>query len=117
MITAFQQVEDALAQQRILEQQEAVQRAALAAARNAEQLAFNQYRAGTVPYTTVITTQTTALNNELTLLGIRQNRLNASATLVTALGGGWRDVELPPAMPIAGSETSKELHRKSWWPF
>ena len=117
VITAFQQVEDALAQQRILEQQETVQRAALAAARNAERLAFNQYRAGTVPYTTVITTQTTALNNELTLLGVRQSRLIASATLVTALGGGWRDVELPPPVPIGGQQTSRELHKKSWWPF
>ncbi len=117
VITAFQQVEDALVQQRILEQQENVQRAALAAARNAERLAFNQYRAGTVPYTTVITTQTTALNNELTLLGVRQSRLIASATLVTALGGGWRDVELPPPVPISGQQISRELHKKSWWPF
>lgn len=117
VLTAFQQVEDALAQQRILQQQEEVQRLALAAARDAERLALNQYRAGTVPYTTVITTQTTALQNELTLLGIRQSRLIASATLVTALGGGWRDIELPPPPPIGGLQTSKELHRKSWWPF
>jgi NodT family efflux transporter outer membrane factor (OMF) lipoprotein len=117
VITAFQQVEDSLVQQRILEQQEGVQRSALTAARTAERLAFNQYRAGTVPYTTVITTQTTALSNELTLLAIRQSRWTASATLVTALGGGWRDVELPPPVPIGGQETSKELHKKSWWPF
>jgi NodT family efflux transporter outer membrane factor (OMF) lipoprotein len=117
VITAFQQVEDALAQQRILEQQEAVQRAALAAARNAERLAFNQYRAGTVPYTTVITTQTTALQNELTLLAVRQSRWTASANLVTALGGGWQDVELPPPPPIGGLQTSRELKKKGWWPF
>jgi hypothetical protein len=36
---------------------------------------------------------------------------------VTALGGGWRDVELPPPVPIAGQKTSVELHKKSWWPF
>jgi len=36
---------------------------------------------------------------------------------VTALGGGWRDVELPPPVPIGGLQTSKELKRKSWWPF
>ena len=117
VITAFQQVEDALAQQRILQQQEEVQRQALAAARDAERLALNQYRAGTVPYTTVITTQTAALQNELTVLAVRQSRLIASATLVTALGGGWRDVELPPPVPIGGLQTSRELHKKSWWPF
>jgi len=117
VITAFQQVEDALAQQRVLQQQEEVQRAALVAARNAERIALNQYQAGTVSYTTVVTTQTTALNNELTLLAIRQTRLTESATLVTALGGGWRDVELPPAMPIAGQQTSREIKKNSWWPF
>jgi outer membrane protein TolC len=117
VITAFQQVEDALAQQRILEQQEGIQRAAVAAARQAEQLALNQYRAGTVPYTTVIQTQTAALSSEQTLLNIRLARLTASAALVTALGGGWRDVELPPPVPIGGLETSRTLKRKSWWPF
>lgn len=117
VITAFQQVEDALAQQRILEQQEEAQRTAAVAAREAEQLAMNQYRAGTVPYTTVIQTQTVALSAELTLLSVRLSRLTASATLVTALGGGWRDVELPPPVPIAGSETSRNLKKKDWWPF
>ncbi|HTE38914.1 MAG TPA: efflux transporter outer membrane subunit [Reyranella sp.] len=117
VITAFQQVEDALAQQRILQQQEEVQRAAVAVARRAEQLSLNQYRAGTVPYTTVIQTQTTALSAEQTLLNVRLSRLTASAALVTALGGGWRDVELPPPVPIVGVETGKELKKKSWWPF
>lgn len=117
VITAFQQVEDALAQQRILLQQEEAQAATVAAARQAEQLALNQYRAGTVPYTTVIQTQAAALGAELSLLNIRLSRLTASATLVTALGGGWRDVELPPPVPIAGQQTSRELKKKSWWPF
>ena len=76
VITAFQQVEDALAQQRILQQQEEAQRAAVAVARQAEQLSLNQYRAGTVPYTTVIQTQTTALSAEQTLLNVRLNRLD-----------------------------------------
>ncbi|HSI02539.1 MAG TPA: efflux transporter outer membrane subunit [Reyranella sp.] len=117
VITAFQQVEDALVQQRILLQQEEAQATAVAAARLAEQLALNQYRAGTVPYTTVIQTQTAALAAELALLNVRLNRLTASATLVTALGGGWRDVELPPPVPITGLQTSRELKKKSWWPF
>jgi outer membrane protein TolC len=94
-----------------------VQRAAVAAAREAERLALNQYRAGTVPYTTVIQTQTAALSSEQTLLNVRLARLTASATLVTALGGGWRDQDLPPPVPIAGQETSKNLKKKSWWPF
>jgi outer membrane protein TolC len=102
VLTAFQQVEDALAQQRILVQQEQVQRAAVAAAREAERLSLNQYRVGTVPYTTVVQTQTAALSAEQTLLNIRLSRLTASANLVLALGGGWRAQDLPPPVPIGG---------------
>lgn len=102
VLTAFQQVEDALVQQRILVQQEQVQRAAVAAARDAERLSLNQYRIGTVPYTTVVQTQTSALSAEQTLLNIRQSRLIASANLVKALGGGWRETDLPPPVPIGG---------------
>lgn len=102
VITAFQQVEDALAQQRVLVQQEAVQRAAVAAAREAERLSLNQYRAGTVPYTTVIQTQTAALSAEQTLLNVRLSRFTASATLIVALGGGWQNAQLPPPVYIPG---------------
>jgi len=102
ILTAFQQVEDALAQQRILVQQEKVQRAAVAASREAERLSLNQYRVGTVPYTTVVQTQATALAAEQTLLTIRFNRLVASANLVKALGGGWQQADLPAVTPIGG---------------
>ncbi len=102
VLVAFQQVEDALVQQRVLTQQERVQRAAVAAAREAERLSLNQYRLGTVPYTTVVQTQAAALSAEQTLLTIRLNRLTASANLVLALGGGWRDSDLPAPMPLGG---------------
>ena len=116
VITAFQQVEDALAQQRILEEQERVQRVAVAAARDAERTALNQYGAGTVDYTTVVTTQTTALQNEQTLLNIRLSRYTASSNLIAAVGGGWRDSDMPPPVHIPGEQTSRELKKKSWWP-
>ena len=106
ILLAFQQVEDALVQQRVLEQQERVQRAAVAAARLAERLSLNQYQLGTVPYTTVVQTQTAALSAEQTLLTIRLNRLTASANLVLALGGGWRDSDLPA--PDAGRRPRPE---------
>jgi hypothetical protein len=51
------------------------------------------------------------------LLNIRLARYTASSNLVAAVGGGWRDSDMPPPVPIIGSETSKELKKKSWWPF
>jgi NodT family efflux transporter outer membrane factor (OMF) lipoprotein len=126
ILLAFQQVEDALVQQRVLEQQERVQRAAVAAARDAERLSLNQYRLGTVPYTTVVQTQTAALSAEQTLLTIRLNRLTASANLVLALGGGWRDSDLPAPYPIGGIDQKPQppmptpqslAPEKPWWRF
>jgi NodT family efflux transporter outer membrane factor (OMF) lipoprotein len=89
VLTAFQQVEDQLATLRILEQQHEVQEETVKSANLAVQLTLNQYRAGTVAYTTVVTAQTTALGDAQTLLTIRQNRLVASVALIQALGGGW----------------------------
>ena len=94
-LTSFQDVEDQLASLRILEQQAAAQDRAVAAARESERLQLNQYKAGTVDYTTVVTAQQTALSNEQTALTIRQNRFTATVALIRALGGGWQEIELP----------------------
>jgi NodT family efflux transporter outer membrane factor (OMF) lipoprotein len=95
VLTAFQQVEDALADLKVLTDEQQVQEVAVRQARQAERLILNQYLAGTVAYTSVITVQQTALANELTLLAIRQNRYAASIALINALGGGWAADELP----------------------
>ncbi len=102
MLAGFQQVEDELAALRILEQQAAVQDTAVRAAQEAERLIFNQYVAGTVAYTSVITAQTTALADRQNALTILQNRLVASTVLVEALGGGWSAPELPTREQIIG---------------
>jgi NodT family efflux transporter outer membrane factor (OMF) lipoprotein len=105
VLTAFQQIEDQLAALRILEQQAEVQDAAVAAAQEAEALIFNQYTAGTVAYTNVITAQTVALSNRQTALSILQNRLVASVTLLQALGGGWDAAQLPSDAQVRGGDT------------
>jgi len=96
VLAGFQQVEDEIVTLRVLEQQAAVEEAAVAAAREAEKLTLNQYKAGTVPYSSVITAQTTRLNSEETALSVFSNRLQASVTLIEALGGGWKEGDLPP---------------------
>jgi outer membrane protein TolC len=105
VLVAFQQVEDELAASRILERQAAVQDRAVAAAREAERLALNQYRAGTVDFTTVITAQATALSNEVTAVNLRQTRLVASVNLIEALGGGWASSELPNVEQVESGAT------------
>jgi len=88
VLTAFEQVEDELATLRILEQQFDIQQKTVQSANLSLQLTLNQYRAGTVAYTSVVTAQTTALSDAQQLLIIRQN-LTASVSLIQALGGGW----------------------------
>ncbi len=95
VLSGFEQVEDQIATLRILEQQAVVEEEAVKAAREAEALTLNQYKAGTVPYSSVITAQTTRLSAEETALTVLSSRLQASVALIEALGGGWKSSELP----------------------
>jgi outer membrane protein TolC len=56
---------------------------------------LNQYQAGTVAYTSVITEQTLLLSDQQALLAVQQSRLVASVALIEALGGGWSTADLP----------------------
>ena len=105
VLSAFQQVEDELAALRILEQQAEVQDRAVKASEEAEALILNQYKAGTVAYTNVITAQTVSLGNKQTALSILQTRLTASVVLIEALGGGWTAANLPSHDQIRAGST------------
>lgn len=94
VLTGFQQVEDELVMLRVLEQQAVIEDAAVAASQEAERLTLNQYKAGTVPYSSVITAQTTRLSSEETALTVLSDRLQASVALIEALGGGWNALQL-----------------------
>jgi NodT family efflux transporter outer membrane factor (OMF) lipoprotein len=89
VLAGIQQVEDEIVTLRVLEQQSVIEVAAVAAAKEAEKLTLNQYKAGTVPYSSVITAQTTRLSSEETALTVLSDRLQASVALVEAVGGGW----------------------------
>ncbi len=95
VLTAFQQVEDALSGLRILARQEAVQRQTVTDAGRASQIALNEYRAGTQAFTAVITAQDTLLTAQQNLISIQQARLTDAVALIQALGGGWRTADLP----------------------
>jgi NodT family efflux transporter outer membrane factor (OMF) lipoprotein len=109
VLAAFQQVEDQLASLRILEQQADIQDRAVKASLEAEALILNQYKAGTVAYTSVITAQTVSLGDRETALTILQNRLVASVALVEALGGGWTAAQLPGHDQIRGSASPGKI--------
>ena len=95
VLAGFQQVEDELSTLRILQEQAKVEVEAVKTAQEAARLTLNQYKAGTVPYSSVITAQAAALQAEQTALNVMQNRLTASVTLIQSIGGGWDASKLP----------------------
>ena len=94
-LAAFQNVEDNLSGLRVLEAESAAQADAVAAAEEALKITLNQYRAGTVSYLNVITSQATAYSNERNAISILGNRLTDSVGLIEAIGGGWDESQLP----------------------
>ena len=89
VLTAFGQVEDALAAQRVLGVEQTPRDAAVAAATRNERVSLNQYQAGQVDYTAVVVAQVAALSAWNTALQNQASRLANAVTLINALGGGW----------------------------
>ena len=90
VLTAMQQVEDDMTALTHLSRQAEVENRAVASSSEAERLIFNQYKAGTVAYTSVVTAQTASLSSRQAALTIHQNQLTTTVALLQALGGDWR---------------------------
>jgi len=89
VLTAFQNVEDDLSNLHILAQQAAVLDNAVTDATRGAQIAFNEYRVGTVDYTTAASAQVTQLSTEQSALSVREQRLVDTVSLIGDMGGGW----------------------------
>jgi NodT family efflux transporter outer membrane factor (OMF) lipoprotein len=100
VLSAFQDVENDLSSLRILAQQATVEAAAVADAQKALQISLNEYQAGTVTYTTVVTAQLTLLGDQEQALTVQQDRLLASVSLFQDLGGGFQASDLPSAAQL-----------------
>ncbi len=90
VLTALQQVEDAIAAVRVLEVEEKLRVEASKEADQAEAIANNQFQAGTVDYTTLVVAQATALSARTTAVQTTTLRLQSTINLISALGGGWK---------------------------
>ena len=94
-LDAFQQVEDNLAELRVLEKETQTQRAAVLAAERSLELSTNRYTGGLVTYLEVVTAQGATLANERAAVDIQRRRMDATVLLIKALGGGWQSSNLP----------------------
>jgi len=88
VLAAFQDVEDNLVSLRVLNQQAVVEKKAVASAKLALRLVFNQYKAGTVSYTSVITAQINLLTAQQNAINVDYERMVSAVGVVRALGGG-----------------------------
>ena len=93
VLTAFQEVEDNLAAQRLLGRQLAAETAALKSARRTLEIANLRYKGGVITYLEVAVIQGEALSHEQTVISLRAQRLASSVSLIKALGSGWRTPE------------------------
>ena len=100
VLTAFQQVEDALSATRVYSQQIAAQRDAVKSAHEFLDLEMQRYQSGVDPYVNVLTAQTTVLNDEVTLNSLQVEEMLSAVQLVQALGGGWDRSQLPTPQQV-----------------
>lgn len=95
-LTAFAEVEDAMAGNQRLSQQETAaqhQRDALDAA---FLLAGNRYRAGYAPYLERLDAERSLLGARLAVVEVRASRLQIIVSLYQSLGGGWSQADQVP---------------------
>jgi NodT family efflux transporter outer membrane factor (OMF) lipoprotein len=100
VLTAFQQVEDSLAQLRILAEESGITDRAVKAAQQSLDISTAQYRGGLANYLQVITAQTSLLQNQRAAVDILTRRMDASVFLIQALGGGWDASQLPSSRDV-----------------
>jgi NodT family efflux transporter outer membrane factor (OMF) lipoprotein len=95
VLGAFQQVEDGLAEVRILSKEIQQEQDAVNSAQTYFKLELARYQTGIDPYVDVLVAQTTVLADEQTLNGLQVQEMTYAVALVQALGGGWDRSQLP----------------------
>lgn len=95
VLAAFQQVEDALAEVRILSKEIGQQQEAVKSAQTYLTLEESRYETGIDPYVDVLIAQTTVLSSMQTLNNLQVQEMTYAVALVQALGGGWDSSMLP----------------------
>lgn len=89
VLTAFRDVEDNLASQRLLAEQFAKQNTAAEAAKRTTDISRARYKAGDVSYFEVVEAQRGALAAQRAAIQLRGQRFMTTVGLIRALGGGW----------------------------
>jgi NodT family efflux transporter outer membrane factor (OMF) lipoprotein len=95
VLTAFQQVEDALSLLNNLGQESTAAQAAVTDATHTLDMSMALYMDGAVNYLEVAVAQEQLLTQQVTAISLQTRRQLTSVQLIRALGGGWSVEELP----------------------
>jgi outer membrane protein, multidrug efflux system len=95
VLTAFQEVEDALSQTQLLATEDTQEHEASDQAVQALSISTQLYQVGLDNYLSVAVAQVQALAAQLTDVQIRIRQIQAAVSLIRALGGGWTVRALP----------------------
>jgi NodT family efflux transporter outer membrane factor (OMF) lipoprotein len=109
VLTAFQQVEDNLASERIMSKEIEEQDQAVQSARQYLELALARYETGVDQYLNVLVAQTTLLSDQEQLATLRTQSMTASVQLIEALGGGWDVSQLPTPAQVSEKVTKSDI--------
>ena len=108
MLSAFQQVEDGLAEVRILSKEIQQEQQAVESAQTYLKLEQARYDTGVDPYLFVLIAQTTVLADQQTLNGLQVQQMTYAVALVEALGGGWDRSQLPSTQQVTQKPLKSE---------
>ncbi|MBO6605003.1 MAG: efflux transporter outer membrane subunit [Roseicyclus sp.] len=103
VLVAVEEVENALASERLLAIQAARQRDRLSAAREATQIARDRYAAGTGDFLTLLDASSAELSAETAYLQVQEQRWQTRVNLQLSLGGQW--VAPPAPAQLAQADT------------
>ena len=101
VLKAFREVEDSLADLRLLDDQIRAQNDAVNAAERAQHLSQTQYREGQVNYLNVLDSERSVLDAQRQASRLAGAQAVATVSLIRALGGGWGDMKREPAPGLA----------------
>jgi NodT family efflux transporter outer membrane factor (OMF) lipoprotein len=108
VLFAFQQVEDSLAEVRILSKEIQQEQQAVDSGQTYLKLEQARYDAGVDPYVAVLIAQTTVLADQQVLNTLRVQRMTSAVALVEALGGGWDRSQLPSTQQVTQKPAKSE---------
>ncbi len=99
VLTALEEVENALKGREVAERREADLSVSYEAANSAASLARLQYRSGLIDFQSLLDAQRTLLSSQDASATARATRATAAIQLYKALGGGWQNAPIPGPGP------------------